>query len=163
MLKRTLLLVILTLSPVPLFAQSGSAVTGSSGQVSAGGASVSISAAGSPSLDTLGQMIMGVPTGDMTVSDPLSRGPIMMIPVDVDPGMPDLPVQEHCAMQASGAVNVAISYETCMTAETDAYDLIEAGMGRYDVNLISVCVISARLRGGSYIAMLDCLGPAPDN
>ncbi|PTX52619.1 hypothetical protein IQ03_03954 [Gemmobacter caeni] len=148
MLKRALLPLLFAATPASLNAQTGSAVAEHSGAASVG---------------ALGQALAGGAIGDMVVSEPLNRDPVMALPVTREVGgMPDLPVQDLCAAEAAGAVNVALAYETCMTAQTEAYDLIETGMSRYDTDLMGVCTVAARLRGGSYQALLDCLGPLPD-
>lgn len=148
MLKRFLLPLLIAVTPAPLIAQTGSAAAESSGAASVG---------------ALGQAISGGAIGDMEVSEPLNRAPVMALPVTREVGgMPDLPVQDLCATEAAGAVNVALAYEACMTTQTKAYDLIEAGMSRYDTDLMGVCTVAARLRGGGYVALLDCLGPLPD-
>jgi len=148
MLKTVLLSLLLTVMPGVLFAQTGSATS---------------EAAGAASVGALGQALSGATSGEMMVSEPLSAAPIMALPVTVESGeMPDIPVQDLCAAEASGAVNVALAYEGCMTTQTAAYDLIEAGLSRYDTDLFGVCTVAARLRGGSYVAMLDCLGPLSD-
>lgn len=171
MLKRTLFFALLISAPSALIAQTGSvtvsvpgsALVGSSGEASVGEATISGLGSAISSLDDLNQALSAPMIGDMMVSDPLSVAPSTVLLADGTREMPDLPVQEFCSDQSFGAVNATLTYETCITTETEAYDLIEAGIDLYEATLLSVCETSARLVGGSYVAMLDCLGPAPDN
>jgi len=139
---------VLAMGPTAILADGGAATTSSGLPDGA--------AAGS-----LTEALSGSTLGMMTVSEPLiASGGVMALPApSQDDGMPDLAVQDLCAAQAETQVNVALAYEGCMTVETAAYDLLEAGMTRYDPDLFNVCTIAARMRGGSYVAMLDCIGP----
>jgi hypothetical protein len=144
MLRTALLATLISLSPVPLLAQSGmSSVTDESGNAAIGGA--------------LSGAFSGTSGGAMSISDPLSSG-VVGTPVRGPIGMPDLPVEELCAKASEGAESFALAYEGCMTIETAAYDLIEADLNGYGAYLFRACTDAARLRDGSYVALLDCLG-----
>jgi hypothetical protein len=144
MLRAVILTALITLSPLPAPAQSGtSSVTDESGNAAIGGA--------------LSGAFSGTSGGAMSISDPLSPG-VVGTPVRGPTEMPDLPVQELCAQASEGAESFALAYEGCMTIETAAYDLIEADLDGYGAYLFRACTDAARLRDGSYVALLDCLG-----